>query len=273
MINNQKMIIGTFQLNDFYTLKHVVKASLDSECYAFDLSPSYGNEKLFGEIINIYLSEGKIDRKQLFIQSKIDGIHMFYQYKHSIEKVILEQCRLLNLKYFDSILVHWPLKKYFVSVWRELCFLKSKGVIRQIGVCNLDKRGYQSLFIDNNLESPDIIQNEISPLNTDKINTNYFKGLGCIVQAYSPLCRMNSLLKTDDGLLSLSRKYDVDIGRIILKWHIQNGIVPIFSSKKSERITNNLKMDFQLNNAEISYIDKLNANYKLFPVSYGCPGY
>lgn len=41
-------------------------------------------------------------------------------------------------------------------------------------------------------------------------------------------------------MIELSNKYKKDIGQIILRWHIQNNIIPIPKSSNKERILSNL---------------------------------
>ena len=120
---------------------------------------------------------------------------------------------------------------------------------------------------------PDVIQNEISPLNYD-YDVEFFQNNNIIVQAYSPLCRMVDRIKNSEVLKEISLKYNSNLAQIILAWHRQRGIVPIFSSSKEERIISNLKNpDFVFSEDEMKNIEFLNEGYKIFPYSYACPGY
>lgn len=266
-------IIGTFQIISQNEMDNIVNAAISSGCFAFDTAPSYGSESLLGEGIRRCVSETCISREQMFIQDKIDPIQMYYCDKKKLEEFVKKQLLTMRLEYLDCLLIHWPLHKYFSKIWESMLDLKRNGWVKKIGVCNIDIRGYENLFISNSYSNPDVIQNEISPLNTDKENIEYFFRKGIIVEAYSPLCRMDSRIKESPNLINIANQYGADVARIVLKWHIQNGIVPIFTSRKAKRITDNLKLDFELKKDELEMINLLNDNYKIFPLSHGCPGY
>ena len=75
-------------------------------------------------------------------------------------------------------------------------------------------------------------------------------------------------------LRALADKYQKDIGQIILKWHINTGAIPIFTSTKPQRISLYAHLDdFDLEEFELSIISSLNDNYKLYLESLVCPGF
>ena len=78
-------------------------------------------------------------------------------------------------------------------------------------------------------------------------------------QAWSPLLRgglMDDLLLTE-----LARKHGKSVAQIVLRWHIQNHVVPIPKSVHKERIYENADIfDFSLDEAEMAAIDGLNRN-------------
>lgn len=261
-------MFGTFQLNDFKLMDKLVNYAIRGGIRAFDTAPSYGTEKLLGQVLKNLVN---FNRKDFFIQDKIDAIQMYQFNSSQIELFVLGQLKMLQIDYLDALLIHWPFIKYFNRTWESLLDLKEKGLVLNIGVCNIDRRGFEILFKE--YDSPDIIQNEITPLNVTEDNVQFFQNLHCTVQAYSPLGRMNNYIITSEILNNISKKYGVSIAQIILKWHIQKGIIPIFTSKKIERIKENLSLDFTLTQNEIKDINSMNKNYKIFPISYGCPGY
>ncbi len=117
------------------------------------------------------------------------------------------------------------------------------------------------------------IQNEISPLNVDP-DVEFFQNQGIVVEAYSPLGRMVPQIKKSSVINEISTRYKKNSGQIILKWHIQRGVIPIFSSKNPKRIIENLDPDsFRSSEEDIQLINSLNIDFKIFPYSYGCSGY
>ena len=92
--------------------------------------------------------------------------------------------------------------------------------------------------------------------------------------SYSPLCQMDERLRTNKKLKQISEKYGKNIGQVILRWHIDTGCIPVFMSRKPDRVKENLDIfDFSLTKEEIKIISSLNENYKLFLESWGCLGF
>ncbi len=57
-----------------------------------------------------------------------------------------------------------------------------------------------------------------------------------------------------------------------LKWHINTGAIPIFTSTKPQRISLYAHLDdFDLEESELFVISSLNDNYKLYLESLVCP--
>lgn len=266
------VLIGTFQISDQNIMDSVVKTAIFAGAYGFDTAPSYNTEIMLGSSIASIISEGLVKREDLFIQDKIDAMQMYRFRNHDIKKFVLKQLKKLNTEYLDALLIHWPFRQYFDGTWQQMLSLKEEGYVKQIGVCNIDERGFELLF-KNDPSGVDIIQNEISPLNTDSANVDFFLGQHFVIEAYSPLCRMNKMIRDDVGIGEIAKSIHADIGQVILRWHIQRGIHPVFSSHKTERVKNNLTLDFSLDEDQMKYIDSMNRDYKIFPISHGCPGY
>ena len=60
-------------------------------------------------------------------------------------------------------------------------------------------------------------------------------------------------------MLKLSEKYKRTIAEIILRWHVQKGVIPIPKSSNEERIKENFNIfDFEISDNDIDIIDSLN---------------
>lgn len=267
------IIFGTFQEPepDQDTMNRIIKCALENGCRGFDTSPSYNTEIKLGISLNKEIESGIVSREEIYISDKIDGMQI-YESQGNIYRCVIESIRKLKCSYLDLSLIHWPFLDYIEEVWHNLLRLKNDGKIRNIGICNVTRRKLEEIF-DRVKMFPDVIQNEISPLNYD-YDAEYFQSRNIIVQAYSPLCRMAERIKNSDVLKSLATKYNRNIAQIILDWHKQRSIIPVFSSKNEERIVSNLnKSDFVLTVDEMESIKKLDEGYKIFPYSFACPGY
>lgn len=263
------MFIGTYQNST--NLGAIVEKAFQEQIYGFDTAPSYGTEKMLGRYINTNLSKYKVDRSKIWVSDKIDSWQM-HKAKGDIIKYVEKTLCLMNFEYFDLLYIHWPQPEYLIRTWENFIKLKERGLAKYIGLCNVHKRHIDAVSLQTGV-IPDYIQIERHPLNTCTAEILYYKQLGVKIQAYSAIGRMDSKLAENSDLVELSRKYNKSVPQIILRWHIDTNVIPIFMSNKPERIKeNNSIYDFSLKDYEINRINSLNIDYKLFVESLSNPG-
>ena len=86
--------------------------------------------------------------------------------KNQIITHVEKKLEEMNLTYFDSLLIHWPIPECFIETWKTMMELKTEGIVRNIGICNVRERQITCILSNKELEKPDIIQIERNPLNT-----------------------------------------------------------------------------------------------------------
>lgn len=260
---------GLSSCKDYDGLYLVIKAALENGIYGFDTAPSYRTEEILGSVLNRCINELQINREQLFLQTKIDP----WQMKDGNIKIHVESAlEKMQLSYFDSVLIHWPVPEYLESTWNELAELKNCDIVKKIGICNLRTR--HIIQVLNYTCKPDIIQIERNPLRTCMDEVKVAQSVGIEMQAYSPLCKMDERLKNSEILNDLGKKYNKNVGQIILRWHLQTGYIPIFTTTKVSRVKEYTDIfDFELTIDEINDITALNVNYKIYLESCICPGF
>ena len=266
------MILGTYQIESQSKMDEMVFEAFRCGCMGFDTSPSYGTEEQLGMSIKKAMDNYSVDRSMIFLTDKIDGIQMCESYGN-IEGYVDQALKKLGVEYIDLLLIHWPFLRYIDSTWNNMQTLVHKGKVKSLGLSNVDRRIFGEIVELVGEINPQIIQNEISPLNCMCGDTSYFNRKGIIIEAYSSLCRMISAIKESSTLKKLSAKYGKTIPQIILRWNYQRGIIPIFKSNRAERIRENFDIfSFELLPEEILNINKMDQQYRIFPQSYGCPG-
>jgi len=271
-MNKKTIIIGTFQTKDEATLRQVMEEAFKCGIYSFDTAPSYGTEIILGKNIAFLSKKYEVNREKILISDKIDDDQM-YESKGDIRGYVEQALLKMNLEYIDTLFIHWPFEKYLDKTWECICRLKDDGLIRKTGLCNIRVRHLEGLH-ERTGSLPDVVQIERHPLRTCYDEINYCKMHGISVQAYSPLCRMDEKILKNKDILSLSERYSKSIAQIILRWHIDTGVVPVFMTTKAERVHQNCDIfSFSLDKEDIIKIDKLNQNYKIFLESYCCPGF
>ncbi|MGE0074545.1 MAG: aldo/keto reductase [Sphaerochaetaceae bacterium] len=247
--------LGVFKVGDGSPVVSAVKSALRAGYRSIDTAAVYGNEEGVGQAIK----ESGIEREKLFITSKVWNADQGYE-------TTLQACgtslKKLGLEYLDLYLIHWPVKGKYLDTWRAMTELYKQGKVRAIGVSN-----FQIHHLKDILDASDVVpavnQIELHPLLNQKDIRDFCQLNNIVVEAWSPLMKGNLDLPV---LLDLAKKYQKSPAQIVLRWHIQHGVVVIPKSVHDHRIRENaLVFDFSLSADEINLIDTLHTGKRFGP--------
>lgn len=221
-----------------------------------DYSAAYGNEELITKAIN----KAGLNRADVFITTRVTNQQ---QYEGHTREALMQSLQKLGVEYIDLYMFHWPVTDHFIETYKEIEKLYKEGFIRAIGVCNCHEHHLLEI-----MEKCDVIpavnQFEVHPLFTQKPLIQFCKDHGIQVEAYTPLARNDDRLQKNLVLKNLCKKYHKNMGQIILRWDIQQGIIPIPRSSNPKRQAGNIDIfDFELTEDEMQLIDKININSRL----------
>ncbi|MFJ4262807.1 aldo/keto reductase [Paenarthrobacter nicotinovorans] len=244
--------LGTWPLNDVQVADAVVEA-LSQGYRHIDTAVKYGNEKGVGEGIR----KGGVDRKELFITTKLDG--EFQGAGRAVEGLDGSLQRL-GLEYVDLLLIHWPLPRRgeFISTWKTFEELQASGKVRSIGVSNFKPAHLDQLFRETDVV-PAVNQIQVSPSIPRPAARAYNERHGIVTESYSPLGASSDLLNAP-VLASIGEKYGKTPGQVVLRWHVQHGLVAIPKTANPQRMKENLDVfDFDLDQDDLSKLQTLDA--------------
>ncbi len=241
---------GTYKLGEEQEVIDKVKLALNLGYRQIDTASFYGNEEGVGKGI----AESGIDRKDIFLVTKLwNDDHGYEETINAFNKSI----KKLGVDYLDLYLIHWP-NKLNSETWRAFEDLYKEGKVRAIGVCNF-KIGHLEELKKTAKIMPMVNQIEIHPCKTQKETIEYCNENNIQVVAWGPI--MRGKIFSLPLMLELSEKYNKSIAQITLRWHIQNGVIPIPKSSNEERIKANIDIfDFDISSEDIKKIDELNVN-------------
>ena len=222
---------GASSNKSYEGLFQVVETAVKQGIVHFDTAPSYRTEEILGTVIQKIFRSSGLRREDVFIQTKIDPWQMQEGGVRGHVELALGR---MHLEYFDSLLIHWPVPEYLDDTWKVFCDLYKEGIVRKIGLCNLRARHILHM-LDMEIV-PQIIQIERNPLRTCAQEIEVCHEYGIEVQAYSPLCKMDERIANSTILMEIARKYKKSIGQIVLRWHLDTGVIPVFTSTKQSRI-------------------------------------
>lgn len=141
--------------------------------------------------------------------------------------------------------------------------LYDEGLCKSIGVANCHEHHLESILKIASIP-PAINQIEVHPLLTQKPLIKYCKERNIQVEAYTPITRNDERITRLPLMQKIAKNHQKTIPQIILRWHIQNGLIPVIRSMNYNRQKENLSIfDFSLSEEELKQIDSVNINSRL----------
>ncbi len=214
-----------------------------------DTAQGYDNEAGVGRAIR----EAGVDREDLFITSKIRTKSMGADARKGIE----ESLKALGLDYLDMFLIHWPIPAHnnYVETWKAFIKARDEGLVRTIGVSNFLPE-YLGRIIDETGVAPAINQIETHPYYQQRDVRQFHFQNRIQLESYSPLGGGEVL--DDPVIAEIARRHGRTPAQIIIRWHLQEGLVAIPKSTHADRIRDNLDVfGFELDEADIGRIASL----------------
>ena len=244
---------GTYKSGDDEEPAKIIKNALNLGYKMIDTASFYNNEVGIGNGIK----ESGIDRKDIFIVTKLWNDD--HGYDNTIE-AFNKSLNNLQVDYIDLYLIHWP-NKLNAETWRAFEHLYETGKVKAIGVCNFKVEHLEELKKTAKI-MPMVNQVEIHPFSTKNNIINYCKDNNIKVVAWSPISRGRVL--SNDLMIDLSQKYKKSIVQIVLRWHMQKGVIPIPKSSNENRIKENIDIfDFEISSEDMKAIDSLDEGYDM----------
>ena len=222
----------------------------------FDTAQSYFNEEKVG---NAIVKSG-VSREEIFLTSKVWIEHYGYE---ECRKSVLESLRKLKTDYIDLMLLHQPFSDCY-GAYRALEDLYDEGKIKAIGISNFYPDRMVDLASFTRIK-PMINQIEIHPYHQQVFSKEWHDKYGVQLEAWAPFGEGRKNMFELSELKEIGDKYGKTVAQVILRWHLQRGIVVIPKSTHLERMKENFNVfDFELAQEDMDVISKLDKNESSF---------
>lgn len=242
--------LGTYDLKE-----EEIQNGIRSGYRMFDTASQYENEEEVGRAIK----RSGVSRREIIISTKLwtEDIR-----RHNVRQAALDSLKRLDTDYIDIFLIHWPAEGY-TEAWLEMEKLLREGLVRSIGVCNCNRRHLEALQSMSEIK-PVINQIESHPVFSNDDLIQYCKEIKIQTEAWCPLGGSYAKLTQKKELVDIAGKYGVSVAQLILRWHLQRGVIVIPRSSRAEHQRSNLDLfGFDIRDEDMLLISNLNTNKRL----------
>jgi diketogulonate reductase-like aldo/keto reductase len=268
----------------------------------FDTAYSYWNSPLLGEVLQDNIRTRKVNRRNLFITTKVPSVYLS---PADVKDCLCESLENLKLTYVDLLLIHYP--------WGH----KNVGCVGDNNIYPTDKNGhrilceydlietwkaFENLVEENKVRAiglsnftPPLIERIISKARIIPTNLQFECNAYCqqhqlvkfclerqiSVTAYAPFAKTGQpssdpntskthpLLLGDDIVVEMANKHRKTPSQIILRYLLQRKLCVIPRTSNCDRLHDNLDVfNFELDSTDMVAINGLNRNLKQFPFSW-----
>lgn len=218
----------------------------------FDCAACYGNEAQIGEVFQNAFDEGLVERKDLFIMTKV------WNDKHrEVGAACRKSIQDLRCGYIDLYYIHWPFPNYhppgcdvdsrnpdskpfsvaeFLDTYRQCEQLVKEGLIRHIGISNMTLPKLDAVLPKLEI-MPAACELEMHPCFQQEEQFAYLTERGIQPVGYMPMGSPKrperDIVATDIAdmelpeMRAIAKAHGVHPAIICLKWAFQRGQIPI----------------------------------------------
>ena len=228
----------------------IVTEALGAGYRSIDTAAVYGNEEGVGEAIRT----ASVPREELFVTTKL------WNNNHGYDAALAafdQSMARLKLDFVDLYLIHWPVahSEAYRDAWRALIKLREDGRAKSIGVSNFTVP-HLTRLIDETGVVPAVNQIELHPRFQQKELRRFHAENNIVTESWSPLGQ--GTLMEDETIVEIGRKYGKTPAQVILRWHLDNGLIAIPKSVTPSRIRDNIDVfDFSLAAEDMSLLEAL----------------
>jgi diketogulonate reductase-like aldo/keto reductase len=236
---------GTWQMTGSECYR-AVRYALEVGYRHIDTATMYGNEREVGRAVR----DSGLRRHDVFMTTKLPPGDAGRE-RSTLDRSL----RALGMDYVDLWLVHSPPPSHLgLDVWKRFLELRDEGLARAVGVSNYSVAQLDELLRATG-EAPQVNQIRWGPALYDPDELGEHRGRGVVLEGYSPF-------KTTDlrhpVLAAVAERHGKTPAQVVVRWHIDHGVVVIPKSANPERIASNFDVfNFSLGDEELRRIDAL----------------
>lgn len=198
------------------------------------------------------LTASGVPRESLFVTTKLTAQ---WHGHDEVQEAFAASASRLRVDYIDLYLIHWPMpaQDRYVDAWRGMVRLLEEGKVRAIGVSNFKPAHIDRLLAATGI-APHVNQIQLNPRVPRHVERDYHRAHAVVTESWSPIGTVRALME-DTAIGAIAAARGRTPAQVLLRWHVQQGLVPIPKTVTAARLSENLAVfDFALSAAEMDAI-------------------
>ena len=256
----------------------------------FDCSERYRNEQAVGEAIEGVLREARVQRKDLFIATKLwNNNHR----PERVEPAFEASLNRLGLKYLDLYLIHTPFAFQpgdnqdprdqngnllyddvtLLDTWGAMESLVDRRMCGAIGLSDISLNELKPIY-DSARIKPSVVQVESHPYLPETELLGFCKEKGIVLLAFAPIGHgMKPGLLEDPVISAIAARVGKTPAQVLLAWAVQRGTALLTTPRSAARARENFDIS-PLPEDALDEINRIQTRQRLNPVvNTGVPGF
>lgn len=244
--------LGVWKAADGGEAEKAVATAIAAGYRLIDTAMVYLNESDVGRAI----AASGVARDELYITTKLWNSD---QGAKKVRPALEASLERLGLDFVDLYLIHWPMpgRDLYTETWREFITLRDAGLTKSIGVSNFNIEHLERLERETGI-IPAVNQVELHPGFAQVELREYCSSKGIVVESWSPIGGLKGSVLGEPPIIKMAEKYNKSPAQVVIRWHIQHGLVVIPKSVHEKRIRENIDVfDFEISDEDMATLDAL----------------
>ena len=251
--------LGVFQISGDEKTKEACLEAFKLGYRHIDTAHAYQNERGVGQAVK----ESGIPREEIWITSKLWPSEYG---EGKTAKAIDKMLERLQTDHIDLLLLHQQFGDY-LGAWKDMEKAVAESKVKSIGLSNFESERLEEVLAAATI-NPSVLQVECHPYYQQNDLKKRIAPYNTVIESWYPLGHGDAALIEEPVFTKLAEKYGKTNAQIILRWHIQEGIIVFPKSSNPVHIKENIDIvDFELTEEEMNEIRQLDKGFRYFTMT------
>ena len=251
--------LGVFQISGDEKTKEACLEAFKLGYRHVDTAHAYQNERGVGQAVK----ESGLPREEIWITTKLWPSEYG---EGKTAKAIDKMLERLQTDYIDLLLLHQQFGDY-LGAWKDMEKAVAEGKVKSIGLSNFESERLEEVLAAATI-NPSVLQVECHPYYQQNDLKKRIAPYHTVIESWYPLGHGDAALIEEPVFTKLAEKYGKTNAQVILRWHIQEGIIVFPKSTNPVHIKENIDIfDFELTEEEMNEIRQLDKGFRYFTMT------